>query len=86
VAIPASFFPLAIWQLLAIFSKDPYPTSPQLDSSQCFFSQICEVGLLATNCQCLYARVAIFFGVGGSSWLQRKYFSSDVAMIICVCS
>jgi hypothetical protein len=28
-----------------------------------------EVGLLATNSQCLYAHVAIFLGVGGSNWL-----------------
>jgi hypothetical protein len=59
---------------------------PQWRLAPVVFFQICEVGWLATNCQCLYVHVAIFFGVGGSNWLQRKYLFLDVAIIICVCS
>jgi hypothetical protein len=33
-----------------------------------FFLQICEVGWLLTNCQCLYAHVTIFFFLG--RWIK----------------
>jgi hypothetical protein len=39
-------------------------------SNQCFFSQICEGGWLAKNCECLYVKVSLvfsflFWGGGG---------------------
>jgi len=38
-----------------------------------FFFQICEVGWLTTNYECLYARVAFFWGgASGSNWVHRK--------------
>jgi hypothetical protein len=57
------------------------------DCQQCYFFQICVIGWVGTNCDCMYVKVVfLIFGASASSWLHRKLLFLDVAIIICVCS
>jgi hypothetical protein len=50
---------------------------------QCYFFQICVIGWVGSNCDCLYVKmVFLIFGASGSSWLHRKIEFLDVAIII----